>query len=176
MSTQRHIVLLRGINVGGKHRMPMADLRALLTDAGCRDVKTYIQSGNVALTPPDLPDLQAHLAGLITDRFGFSVPVVVRTLSQLRAVIAGNPYDEDPKLTAVAFLADRPDPAAVASLDPKRSPGDRYTVVGDHIYLRFAKGVAGSKLTNAWFDRQLGTTSTARNWRTVGKLLELAAL
>ena len=73
------------------------------------------------------------------------------------------------------FLAELPDSASVEALDPARSPGDEFAVVGREVYLHCPNGVARSKLTNSYFDSKLSTTSTSRNWRTVGKLLELAA-
>jgi uncharacterized protein (DUF1697 family) len=100
----------------------------------------------------------------------------VRTADELRAVAQGNPFlDEgaDADTLHVAFLADRPRSDRVAALDANRSPGDSFVVRGSEIYLRLPNGVARTKLTNAYFDSKLSTISTARNWRTVLKLLEL---
>lgn len=101
------------------------------------------------------------------------MPVVVRTLQEMRGVVEGNPFrrsDADPKSLHVMFLAEEPAAERVAGLDPERSPGDSYHVRGREIYLRLARGTSGSKLTNAYFDSKLGTVSTARNWQTVLKL------
>lgn len=172
-----HVVLLRGINVGGHHKVPMQELRACLVQAGCRDVQTYIQSGNAVVRAPDRPDLAAHLSAAIEARFGFPVPVVTRPAADFLA-LARRPHPlwvegADDKLLFVGFLADRPDPARVAALDPDRSPGDRFRVEGREILLHFPGGSARSKLTNDWFDRQLGVLGTWRNWRTVQALAEL---
>lgn len=179
MQRQTCIALLRGINVGGHNKLPMKELAGLFAALGCRDVTTYIQSGNVLFTAE--PELAARIPALAEDaiaqRFGFRIPVVTRSVEALRAVVENNPLltpHSDPKLFHVGFLAELPDPVAVAALDPERSPPDRFTVVGREIYLDYAGGSARSKLTNAWFDRQLGTVSTMRNWRTTLKLLELA--
>ena len=174
------VALLRGINVGGKNKLPMRDLAALCTKLGCRDVRTYIQSGNVvfAAAPRVATRLAADLQRGIADTFGAKVPVVVRSAAQLRAVVAGNPWlarGVAAEQLHVAFLADPPARAAVAGLDPKRSPGDAFVVAGQEVYLHLPNGVARSKLTNAWFDAQLDTVSTIRNWRTVLTLLEWTA-
>jgi uncharacterized protein (DUF1697 family) len=171
----RHLGLLRGINVGGNNLLPMKDLAALFTEAGCKDVATYIQSGNVVFTaePALAAKLPALVAAGILASHGIKAPVLVRSADELRAVLLGNPYPGDEAMLHVMFLADRPDPAKVAALDPAVSPGDSYTVAGREIYLRLPNGVARTKLTNAWFDARLATVSTGRNWRTVAKLCEL---
>ena len=174
------VALLRGINVGGKNKLPMRDLAALCTKLGCRDVRTYIQSGNVvfAAAPRVAARFAAELSRGIEDEFGLKVPVVMRSAAQLRAVVAGNPWiarGVDAEQLHVAFLADPPARAAVAALDQQRSPGDAFVVAGQEVYLHLPNGVARSKLTNAWFDAQLDTVSTIRNWRTVLTLLEWTA-
>ncbi len=173
-----HLILLRGINVGGKHIVPMKELAALVEQAGGTGVKTYIQSGNVIATvaPKLAPRLPAVIAASIKDRFGFDAPVVVRSRGELERVGDSNPFlaaGKPEDALHVCFLRDEPDPAKVAGLDPDRSPGDLYIVQGKEIYLCLPSGVADSKLTNAYFDSQLATITTARNWRTVGKLLAM---
>ena len=175
---KRHVALLRGVNVGGKNRLPMKALVALFTDAGCDDVRTYIQSGNVvflakATLAKRVPSL---VAGAISDRFGYHVPVVSRTAEEIRNVVRGNPFLEVGAHTSelhVAFLAKVPAATKVAALDPDRSPPDEFSVRGREIYLRCPNGVARTKLTNNYFDSKLATTSTVRKWKTVLKLLEL---
>ncbi len=175
-----YVALLRGINVGGKNKLPMKDLAALFTDAGCGAVQTYIQSGNVVFqAAPALADeLPALIAVAVADRFGIHVPVVMRTSSELTKVARGNPFllaGADAKTLHVAFLAAVPDPSRVDALDPRRSPPEKFAVRGREIYLHCPNGLARTKLTNAYFDSALATTSTLRNWRTVLKLLELAS-
>lgn len=177
-STQ--VALLRGINVGGKNKLPMADLAAVFVAAGCRNVRTYIQSGNVVFDAP--PKLAAALPGVITAaiqrQFGFESPVIIRTAAEMRAVAAANPLlrpGVDTKMLHVVFLADAPRPTDVARLDPNRSPGDVFEVHVREVYLHLPNGVADSKLTNRYFDSTLRTVSTARNWATVLKLVELSS-
>jgi len=174
-----YVALLRGINVGGKHLLPMRDLVPLFGEAGCSDARAYIQSGNVVFhaRPALARRVPALIGKAVEDRFGLRVPVVVRNADELRAVTKGNPFlkgGADIATLHVAFLADSPSAAAVAALDPDRSPPDRFAVRGREIYLQYPNGAARTKLTNQYFDSRLSTTSTARNWRTVLKLLELA--
>lgn len=156
----------------------MKDLIEMFVEAGCGDVRSYIQSGNVIFTAP--PALSSRLSGLIVARikksFGFETPLVLRTATQLAKVISSNPFIESgvaEEQLHVMFLADLPDAGRVRRLDPARSAPDEFVVRGQEIYLRLPHGMGRSKLTNQYFDSTLSTVSTARNWRTVKKLLEL---
>jgi uncharacterized protein (DUF1697 family) len=174
-----HVALLRGINVGGKNLLPMKDLAALFDAAGASDVRTFIQSGNVVFRAPDAlaHKLPALVGARIEKQFGFQPPIVIRSHSELQAITRQNPYLDagaDFDRLLVMFLAEKPTAKAIASLDPARSPPDRFAVVGRDIFLHLPGGVAKTKLTNAWFDSKLSTVSTGRNWRTVLKLLELS--
>jgi uncharacterized protein (DUF1697 family) len=173
-----HVALLRGINVGGKNKLPMKSLAAMFAEAGCRDVRTFIQSGNVVFgaEPAVVRRLAVVIPGAIAHRFGIQTRLVTRTAAELRAVARDNPFlasGADPATLHVAFLADLPDPSSAAALDPRRSPGDAFAVRGREIYLHCPNGVARSKLTNQYFDSRLGTTSTMRNWKTLLTLLAL---
>lgn len=173
-----YVALLRGINVGGKNTLPMKDLAAMFAAAGCTDVRTYIQSGNVvfgasAAVARKLPD---QIAKAIEKRFGYRVPVIVRTSDELALAIRDNPFlkpGADEKPLHIYFLAESPGAAAIATLDPNRSAPDVFHVKGREIYLHLPNGMARTKLTNAYFDSKLKTVSTARNWATVQKLLEM---
>lgn len=176
-----HVALLRAINVGGRNPLPMAELAGIFEAQGCRDVRTYIQSGNVLFRaePRVLKQLPRSVPAAIEDRFGFAAPVVLRSSAELGRVasahrLAGRGVDE--KALFVAFLSARPDAVKVAALDPRRSPGDVFEVHGSEIYLRFGAtgGAARTRLTVDWFDRMLGVVTTVRNWRTTCTLAELA--
>lgn len=181
LATSRpYVSLLRGINVGGRHKLLMRELAAMFVEAGCEDVRTYIQSGNVVFrADPSLADgLSARITTAIAASHGYQLPVVIRTAADLARVVRGNPFladGADPTRLYVGFLAEAPDPAKVARLDPDRSPPDAFEVRGDAVYLHFPNGVARSKLTNDYLDRTLGTVSTIRNWRTVCRLHEMAS-
>lgn len=180
MPSSTYVALLRGINVGGKNKLPMKELAALMAATECAEVQTYIQSGNVvfqasASVARRLPEV---LAERIAQRFGLRVPVVIRSAKELAAVARGNPFlkrGEDEDALHVYFLADKPSARAVAALDPRRSPGDQFEVVGREIYLFCPNGVGNTKLSNAYFDSALETVSTGRNWRTVLKLIALSS-
>jgi uncharacterized protein (DUF1697 family) len=178
MST--YAALLRGINVGGKNILPMKDLVRMFEVAGCEAVTSYIQSGNVVFSAP-APVMKkvGELVGTqIVRQFGFAAPMVVRSAAALRLVVDENPLlaaGASPDAVHVAFLARTPSAAQIATLDPNRSPPDTFAVVGAHVYLHCPNGVGGTKLTNAYFDGKLATISTARNWRTVLKLVEMTA-
>ena len=150
----RYVALLRGINVGGKNRLAMADLRDIFTAAGCAAVRTYIQSGNAVFeAAQDLAEaVPETVAQAILQRFSYETTVVVRSGEEMRRVASSNPFDTsgDPRFLHVAFLKDTPSVEAVSSLDPDRSPPDEFVVRGRDVYLRYPNGVARSKLTNEY--------------------------
>ena len=176
-SNQRYVALLRGVNVGGRNKLPMADLKEIFAEAGCAAVQTYIQSGNVVFeAAQDLAERVPEIVTLaISRRFDIETAVIVRSREELRQVADSNPFDTsgDPRLLHVAFLQDTPGAEAVARLDPLRSPPDAFAVRGRNVYLHYPNGVARSKLTNEYLAGQLQTVSTMRNWRTVLTLLEM---
>lgn len=175
-----YIALLRGINVGGKNKLSMRDLVAVFTDLGATNARTYIQSGNVLFeaSAKAAAALPVSVASAIEERFGYRVPVVMRSATELARVLEANPFIERGVPAAelhVAFLASTPARGRVAALDPRRSPPDAFEVRGAEIYLHLPNGVGRTKLTNDYLDRVLGTTSTLRNWRTVEQLASLLA-
>ena len=175
---EAHVALLRGVNVAGKNMLPMPALITLFSELGARDVTTYIQSGNVLFhaSPSVAASLPAKVTARIEERFELRVPVIVRSRAELGSAIERNPFverGEDEGALHVMFLADAPSARAIAALDANRSPGDSFEALGREIYLCCPNGIGRSKLTNAYFDRALDTTSTLRNWRTTRKLLEL---
>ena len=174
-----YVALLRGVNMGGKNKLPMKDLAEIFAKAGCDRVKTYIQSGNVVFSAPEslCRSLPESVAKEIRRRFGHSPAMTLRSLQQMLDIVRHNPYIQpgmDEKRIAVLFLADTPTEKLIASLDAERSPGDDFTVRGSEIYLHVGKnGFAKTKLTNAYFDSRLKTMSTGRNWRTTCTLLDM---
>jgi uncharacterized protein (DUF1697 family) len=175
-SLDTYVMLLRGINLGGKNKLPMKALLPLLEGLGCAHPRHYIQSGNVVLqaSAKRASTLAEKAAQAIATQFELTVPVVLRSADELRAVTRTNPYlksGAELDTLHVMFLADEPERSRVAALDPQRSPPDTFEVRGRDIFLCLPNGVARSKLTNAYFDSQLDTVSTARNWRTVLTLI-----
>jgi uncharacterized protein (DUF1697 family) len=174
------VALLRGINVGGKNRLPMKDLAAIFERAGCVDVQHYIQSGNVVFAAKEA--IARRIASLVAKSIardhGFEAPVVIRTAAEMHAIAVSNPFlrgrgDIDPKTLHVMFLADEPSRDRASALDPDRSHPDSFVLKGRELYLSLPNGAARTRLTNAYFDSALRTTSTGRNWNTV---LELARM
>lgn len=176
------MALLRGVNVGGRNKLPMTDLARIFASLGCDDVVTCIQSGNVVFRAPRvvLARLPRAVPEEIAGQFGFEAPIVLRSGLEMCRIAAEHPFDGrgvDPKSLYVAFLRDVPGAKAAAALDAQRSPGDVFRVRGAEVYLRFgsATGAARTKLTVDWFDRQLATVTTVRNWRTTRTLCEMAS-
>lgn len=163
-----HLGLLRGVNVGGKNRLPMKDLVALVRAAGGVDVRTYIQSGNLAFETDDVAAVRAAVETALAAR-GIRSALVTRTREEWRALVADPPFPIGH--LHVVFLDTLPRTTAI---DPDRSVGDRFELRGRELYLWLPNGVAGSKLTADWLDRTLGTITTSRNWRTVLAMAELA--
>ncbi|TMU97696.1 DUF1697 domain-containing protein [Streptomyces sp. DASNCL29] len=174
------IALLRGINVGGNRKFPMARQRELMAELGFEDVTVHLQTGNIVFADPGTPP--ERTARTLEDHFaaglGFPVDVVVRTRDELAAAIEANPYPAavaEPKSLHVVFLADVPaDSAALDALDPAAYAPDAFRLIGREIFLRCPDGVGRSKLAAKVTNARLGVPATARNWNTVTKLLALA--
>ncbi len=173
------VALLRSINVGGRNKIAMADLRDLVASLGYGDVTTYLQSGNVTFTGSgSSARVASRIEQAIEASLGLTVPVIARSSSEWRRVVEGNPYADrgfDPKTVHVTFLGRRPDKKKVAELcDLAGQFGDdELEVAGAEVYLHCPGGYGETKLHNAYLERRLETTATTRNWRTVGALTEM---
>jgi uncharacterized protein (DUF1697 family) len=176
----RQVVLLRAVNVGGR-KLAMASLRSGLEAAGCSDVITYIQSGNVVLTPPASgpADLQGWLEGVISEIAGFDVPVVVRTLSELERTVARNPYPEATGTQLhVVFFASAPADDMLGNVDLPTFEPETCSLLDRDLYMYLPSGMGQAKLAIA-LERSARKSKTpmigtARNWNTVLKLVDLA--
>lgn len=173
------IALLRGVNVGGTNKLPMKDLVRVLEDAGYEAVKTHLQSGNVVLQveKSTARDLSARIAAEIDNAFGFSPTVMALRVDDFGAAALANPYpnaDADPKAHHLFFLEETPKTANLLLLNKLKSPSESFTIRGRVLYLHAPDGVGRSKLAKG-VEGAMGVNSTARNWRTVQKLMELAA-
>lgn len=175
----RSALLLRAVNVSGRNRVPMADLRSALTDTGVlEDVSTYIASGNILCRHPSDPEAaRARVRALIHDEFGVDTPVILRTHDELASALASQPFaDPVEKLVHAMFLEGRPQRGAVEALRQHLVPGEEIALVGRDLWISYGEtGVHATKLTKAALDRALGVAGTARNLRTVRKLAELTA-
>jgi uncharacterized protein (DUF1697 family) len=172
-----YVALLRGINVGGKAKVPMAALRDTCVAVGCDDVVTYIQRGNVVLKSALIADkLRAALEEAIAREFGFNPAVMIRTAKELAAVIDRNPYaGADEKTVHVGFLHAAPNAATKKCLAAIDCAPEELTVAGRDVYLHLPNGMGRAALP-VQMERCLRPTPvTVRNWRTVTKLVELSA-
>jgi uncharacterized protein (DUF1697 family) len=175
----RHIALLRGINVGGHKKVPMAELRRALEDAGFEDVKTYVQSGNVALSADETSPGKVRQAveKAIEDAFGFDVAVVVRSREEIAALVEDDPLGDvatNPQYRIVVFLAEKLDPQRLAGVDPDEFAPEAFALRDYEIVMWAPNGQRDSRLVKTLTERRTGIVGTARNWRTVEKLLDLA--
>ncbi|MFI1578017.1 DUF1697 domain-containing protein [Embleya sp. NPDC020630] len=171
----KYVALLRGINVGGHRRVPMADLRRVLTELGFTEVRTLLQSGNAVFAAAERPtdELVARIEAGLAAEFGFAVDVMVRSDAEWRAVVAANPLEvRDPAKLAVAFLRARFDPAVLAGVDPADYAPEEFSAGGRELYMYFPDGLGKARLTPI-LSRRLGDGATVRNWNTVIKLLAL---
>lgn len=179
MSTERRIVLLRAVNVGGA-KLPMADLRALTEQLGATDVSTYIASGNLVCAPPgDGPDdwavFDRALEQAVQKQFEFFREVISRTRSEVEQALADHPFEVlEPKFSYVTFLTAEPSPEAVESARELPTGDDRWEVVGREMHVRYADGAGRPQMKDATISRRLGVAGTARNLNTVRKLIELS--
>jgi uncharacterized protein (DUF1697 family) len=175
----RYAVLLRGVNVGGRNKVAMAELRQILADCGYGDVKTHLQSGNAVLSASQSPDLlAADIGAAIAAQTGLKCAVMIRTGAELADIVTGHPLGREPENPSryfVAFLSAAPDPAAAAALAAEDLGPDRAWVQGRHAYTWCPNGLAETKLTYAFLEKKLGVVATSRNWNTVRKLAELTA-
>ncbi len=173
----RVVVLLRAVNVGGRNKVPMAQLRGALEVAGVQDVSTYIASGNVLATASSGPAaLEKLVTQVVADEFGVSTTAVVRTGKQLQDARDRFAFDvHEPKLCAISFLDKKPSADAVKRLAELDFGDDRCAVVGSELHLRYGAAVHNSTMTPAKLGKALGVDGTARNLATVDKLIELLA-
>lgn len=175
------ISILRGINVSGKKKILMADLRALYENLGFNNVQTYIQSGNVVFDDArnksnyTIAEMIEHS---IAKEYKFQVPVLVKQAGDLISTIKKNPFTEeagaDPSRVAVTFLENQPAAENLIKLDGVDYPPDRFIIDGLNIYIHCPESYGNSKLSNNFFESKLKVRATSRNWKTINKLVELA--
>lgn len=169
------IALFRGINVGGKNRLPMKSLVALLEGLGASDVRTYIQSGNAVFRWPrrSTRGLADAIGRRVLEEHGFEPKVWLLEREQLQAIAAKPGFPtEDGKALHVWFLDGAPPQPDLAKLDALRAPSERFRLDGEAFLLHAPEGVGRSKLAAA-VEKALGVPATARNWNTVALLLEM---
>jgi uncharacterized protein (DUF1697 family) len=172
------IAFLRGINVGGNGSLPMKELVSLLADNGCKNVRTYIQSGNAVFeaTKAQATRLPKDIGAAVLKKRGFEPRMLVLSLAELEAAASANPYPKataEPKFLHVFFLSEKPAAPDIEAMNRVKAAHEHFTLSGKHFYLHTPKGFGTSKLA-ARTERLLGVDATARNWRTVTAMLEMA--
>ena len=169
------VALLRGINLGARNKVPMAELRRVLEAAGFADVRTYIQSGNALFTAGGRRVAVCRKAErAIEDAFGFSAPVALRTGGEIGEVAAARPFGKDTSNMHVTFLLAKPTAAAVRAVHALDVAPDQVKVVGEDVFVRLPNGVQGAKLGGALLQKTIGVPGTMRTFKTVSKLAEMA--
>jgi uncharacterized protein (DUF1697 family) len=172
------IAFFRGINVGGNNKLPMKELAALLAGEGLSDVATYIQSGNAVFRSAraTAASLEKRIGAAVAKQHGFQPRVLVLSVAELEQAIAANPFpqaDEDPKRLHLFFLAQKPSSAKLDALEKLKADSEAFALIDKVFYLYTPEGFGVSKLAER-AEKHLGVDATARNWRTVGKVLEMA--
>ena len=173
------ISMLRGVNVGGHHKIKMEALRALYESLKFEDPRTYVQSGNVIFRSKEKNSaaLAKKIQDAIERTFGFRPEVILRTTNELRKAIAANPFtgrDLEPGKILVTFLAGEAGPEARANLLRLKAHPEELHLKGRELYIYFPDGAGKSKLPWSQVEKLLLTTGTARNWNSVTKMLAMA--
>ncbi len=176
----KYIALLRGINVGNKNRIKMADLITIFESMGFENIKTYLQSGNVIFKfyPSNTAKIRNEIENKLINTFEYPVSVIIRTLDELENVINSNPFIKEENIGIdklhVTFLREIPDKDDVSNLNMNKSANEEFKIIDREIYLYLPNGYGRTKLNNNIFEKKLKTTATTRNWKTTTKLLELS--
>lgn len=173
-----YVALLRGINVGGKNSLPMAELVSMLEALGAKEVKTYIQSGNAVFrgTAELKKKIQQKLPAEISKHKGFDIQLMVMDADKYAGIIAANPYAVIPEagsIVHVGFLAEAPNKPDMEKLEKLKTGSEQFHLAADAFYLHAPDGFGKSKLANG-AEKALGVPMTIRNWKTVCKIDELA--
>ena len=166
----RYIVLLRGVNVSGKNKLPMKELRELLTSSGFQHVATYIQSGNIVLDSEySTKEIELIITRLIKEKYGYDVPAFAYTVKDWKHIIKECPYEEVEKKVYFTFLDTEPE---IKEIEVSMTETDEFTILNNMVYL-YCLSYGKTKLSNNLFENKLKVRATTRNSRTVMKLFEM---
>jgi uncharacterized protein (DUF1697 family) len=174
------ITILRGINMTGHNTVRMNRLAGLFRQIGYNDAETYIQSGNIVFTchNPKIHEVSSEIRKAVLSEFGLNIAVIIRTPDEMKKIISANPFlgepGFDPSKMAVIFLESKPSDAQVLEVAGIDYPPDKFQINGSEIYVYCPNGFGKTKLYTNFFEAKLRVTGTARNWRTVNKLMEMA--
>lgn len=174
-----YLAILRGINLGGHKKITMTDLKSLFEDLNCTQVRTYIQSGNVVFNQVVVNQEEQirQIEKKIFDRYGFQVPVLIRTQTELDEIVQQNPFLKEKDIEIdklhVTFLAVTPSDTNQAKINGLQFGSDRFIISGKDVYVYCPGGYGNTKLSNIFFENKLKVTATTRNWRSVNELLKI---
>lgn len=178
---ETYIILLRGINVSGKNKLPMADLKALCESLGFTNVKTYIQSGNVVMQYPNVEsnsEISNMLTQAIAKKFSYEVESVVLTIQRLKTIIEESPFlnidNIDLSRCYITYLQTVPDMSRIEQLETIEYNSDKMIFKNDVVYVYCPGGYGKTKFSNTFIESKLKVSATTRNWKTTNTLLELA--
>lgn len=172
---KKYIALLRGINVGGKAKLKMADLKLLFEDLGFEAVATYIQSGNVVFAAKNGKGLEEKISKEIKSKFGYEVPVLVKTAAEIEKIVKDCPFEKDKKEASYFVLLKKPpQKELVKAAEQLNYPDEEFVITDECVYLYCATGYGKAKLNNNLFEKKLKVSATTRNYRTLLKLVEMA--
>jgi uncharacterized protein (DUF1697 family) len=175
---QTYIAILRGINVGGKNKIPMADLKSVLAKEGLEKIQTYIQSGNVVFQEEEInpAKLAERIGSLIHNNWGYLVPVIVLTAQQLSEILSANPFtaNKEIALLHITFLDEVPEMHLIENMSRILDAPNEFQIGSKAVYLYCPHGYSKSKLTNNFIEKKLKVTATTRNLKTSLVLQEMA--
>lgn len=177
---ETYVAILRGINVGGKRKIKMADLRKKLKNLDFKNIHTYIQSGNVIFESDHHPkkELEEQIESMINEEYEYSVPAIVKRSEELHRVLRENPFlnerKEDITKLHVTFLSEVSEQEQTEAISQFNHPTDEFILHGEFVYLFCPNGYGRTKFNNQFFERKLDTKATTRNWKTVHKLYEMS--
>jgi uncharacterized protein (DUF1697 family) len=175
------ISMLRGINVSGQKRVPMSELKKVYADLNFCNITTYINSGNVVFSSSisDPKELSEKIERLIFEKFGFKVPVTIRTAEEMLSVIKNNPFLEESSIEIeklhVTFLSGVPDNDGIIKIMEYDYKPDRFIIKHKEVFLYCPDGYGNTKFTNSFFENKLKLKATTRNWKTVNELAAIAS-
>lgn len=175
------VSLLRGVNMTGHNTVKMTDLVAVYRKLGLRDAESYIQSGNVIFNIPENKSLQllsSRIEEAILKKFNFKIPVIIRTLDELKETISVDLFKDEKSFNedrlSVIFLKEFPQPEQIEKVKSIDYPPDKFKIIGKEIFIYCPNGFGKTKLYTSFFENKMKVTGTARNWKTVNKIFELA--
>lgn len=178
---QTLISFLRGINMTGHNSVRMKDLSDLFKDLGFPDAETYIQSGNVIFScdgKEPVSDISLRIEKAILERYNYNIPAMVRTLQEMKELVTSNPFLEeknfDPSKMAVIFLHEKCKISHIQGVEDINYLPDKFRISGGEIFIYCPNGFGKTKLYTNFFEKKMGVTGTARNWKTIINVLDIA--